>query len=114
MHIDELEDHQEGLTKTQLKKRSLQVNKFSQKLAKLNINQLSQLGLPGEIFEVFQEALTLKSANAKNRHVKNAARLIREHKVWGCDEAAAQYDRMAQGKSGLRGPLAYVDLGEGC
>lgn len=108
MHIDELEDHQKGRSKTQLKKRSLEVSKFTQRLGKLSLHQLERIGLPDEILEEFRVCHSLKSPNARNRQLKIAAALIREDRVWGCDEAAGQYDRIAQGKDGLRGQLALI------
>ena len=110
MDIEGLRHQREEWSKTQYKKRSEEVHRFVQRLGKLNSNQINGLGLPKDFTEELFEAQSLKAPVARNRQLKQAAAILREHLIWGSDEAASQYERIGQGKTGLRGVISSVTL----
>ena len=65
------------LSKTQKKKRALEVLSFTKKVSSFSIKQIEKLDIPDEIKNELYKLQKMKSYSARGRHIKYIAGLFR-------------------------------------
>lgn len=90
-------------SKSEYKRITEKTAKFVHSLCLLTEKQLRGLGLPETVITIVLDAKKMKASGAKKRHLKNAISDLLNDEVWSHPDAVAQYDKVAQGHSGLKG-----------
>jgi ribosomal 50S subunit-associated protein YjgA (DUF615 family) len=89
-------------SKTQLKKLASETTKFIDDLLSLSPNQISQIGLPDEVFKEILLAKKQKASTGRNRSVKYISGILRDDEIWGTSSAIKQFPKIAAGKAKLK------------
>lgn len=82
MHDDEDEEERNGpedfVSKSEVKRELLALQRLAERLLELSPNQWSRLGFDQRMLETLAESRRVKGNNALRRHVRRVAKLLRE------------------------------------